>query len=91
MSKALFELPATFEMVVWFKDDEHGQIGKATLSLPAGKYPTKEKIDEMIELAKERLAMTDLELCGPHEFGRAYVMEETGQNIAIPGPDVWER
>ena len=84
-----FEIPATFEMVVWFKDDRHGRIGKASVVLPVGKYPTKENIDGAINRAVEQLKEMGLELCGPHEFGAAYLMEETGQRLAIPGPDKW--
>ena len=89
MGTPIFELPATFEMIVWFKDDEHGQIGKVTLSLPVGKYPTKEKIAEMVDKAKEELSETALEICSPHEFGRAVLMEKTGQRVAVPGPNEW--
>lgn len=87
--KPSFELPATFEITVWFKDDEKGQIGKATMSLPAGQYPTQADINNAVEIAKEQLLDSGLEICDHHEFARAWIMEQTGQRMAIPGPNKW--
>ena len=82
-----FEVPATFEMEVWLKDDKQELIAKATIALPVGKYPTKDRIKELIKTA---INETGMQLCSPHEFGRAYLKERTGQTFAIPGPNEWE-
>ena len=87
MSNPIFELPATFEMVVWCTDGE--QIGRVTVSLPVGVYPSEEKIKEMMKEAEESVTEHGLHICDPHEFGEAYIYEETGQRLVIPGPNKW--
>lgn len=83
-----FEVPATFDMTVWVQDEEREVIGKVTISLAHGHYPTKEKIDAWVRKAMKE---TGMEVCTPHEFGRALLLEETGQVMAIPGPDEWPK
>jgi len=81
-----FEIPVTFEMKVWLKDDEQDLIGKATIEFSAGKYPTRENIKNWI---KKTVEQTGMEVCSPQEFTEAYMKEKTGQSFSIPGPDEW--
>lgn len=86
----IFELPATLEITFWATDGR--SIVKIPCSLPIGAYPSQQTIERLMEEVRCEVA-TEMDgryqLCGPHEFGKAVMMEQFKVTFAVPGPNQW--
>ena len=67
-----YEVPASFETIVWLKDDGTGLIGKATVPLRASVYPTQDEIREKVKMVVDE---TGMRLCTSREFSENYLYE----------------
>lgn len=88
-NRPIFELPATLEITFWATDGR--SIVKITCPLPIGAYPTQKTIERLMKEVRQEVAEMDgqYQLCGPHEFGKAVMMEQFNVAFAVPGPNQW--
>lgn len=84
-----FQLPATFETTV-YGISRDGIVAKATLSLPAGRFPTRENMADLLAETKADIEDQGFFLMTPQEFGSEIVFEQSGQRYAVPVSSEWE-
>lgn len=93
MEKVIFNGPAEFEMKVFITNDETDQHGRATITLGALEYPSKERIrDRIAKFEKEELngALEGFRLMTKREAAEFIIFEKTCERMAIAGSPDWD-